>query len=744
MTDNRVQPQHTQRHACVYVRQSTMHQVRDHKASAEVQYDLVARAVSLGWQREAVKVYDGDLGVTASVPSQRESFQQLVADVGLGRIGIVLGFDVTRLARNNADWYRLLDLCGICDTLIADSEGIYDPAVYNDRLLLGLKGTMSEAEHHFIRTRLLAGVEKKAAAGTLRKRLPVGLDYDQDGREVITANEAVRKAIELVFERFIQYGSAHRTYRSLQCNELLLPARRFGEKEIRWVAPRYGAVVDILRNPHYAGAYAYGRHRVQRVVDEAGQIHSRVQGRRRREWKVLIKNHHPGYITWEQFEDIQRRLRGNARPRAGEASSVVREGRALLAGLVRCGRCGRRMVPTYACKSGDSIRYECNRLNRVHGGAPCESFAGTRLQDAVVNAVLEALSPASMQITVAALEQMDAEEDALLKQLEHRFEQARYEADRARRRYEAVEPENRLVARTLESDWNRQMHELAEVEQQLAERRHQLPPPLSPDERGRLLELGLDLRRVWGSPTTTPQERKQLLRTVLDDVVVHVDRAAAKATVRLVWQGSAVTELEVQMRRTGHHDRVADAELIEDVRRMAQSLTDAQIANALVRRRIRTPTGLPYNAARVEGLRRRHQIAEYVPELAANDEPAYTAQQVAEKLGVKICTVLRWLKEGFLSGEQAAPCAPWRIQLGQVVQLKVAERAPKGWLPPKAAAKALGVSRATVLHWVQSGKLAAVMAGRGRRSGLRIDVSSSSCRKQQTLFDQPSAQGGVQ
>lgn len=742
MIDGKVQPQHLRRLACVYVRQSTMHQVRDHTASAEVQYDLVARATGLGWQRESVKVYDGDLGVTASVPAQRESFRQLVADVGLGRIGVVLGFDVTRIARNNADWYRLLDLCGVCDTLIADSEGIYDPALYNDRLLLGLKGTMSEAEHHFIRTRLLAGIEKKAAAGTLRKRLPVGLDYDQDGREVLCADESIRNAVALVFKRFLQYGSAHRVYRSLQSDELLLPARRFGETTIRWARPRYCAVIEMLENPHYAGAYAYGRRKVQRVVDETGQIRSRVETRSRREWKVLIKDHHPGYITWEQYEDIQKRLRGNARASPGEASSVVREGRALLTGLVRCGRCGRRMVPTYSCKSGDAIRYECNRLNRVHGGAPCESFAGTRLQNAVVGAVLEALSPASMQITVGALEQIDVEEDAVLKQLEHRLEQARYEADRARRRYEAVEPENRLVARTLESDWNRRMNELAEIERQLTDRRHQLPPPLSSEERHRLLELGLDLKRVWEAPTTTAQERKQLLRTVLEDVVVQVDRSAAKAAVRLVWQGGAVTELEVKMRRTGEHERVADGELVEDVRKMAQSLTDAQIANALVRRAIRTPTGLPYNAARVEGLRRRYSIREYVPS-AASDEPVYTAQQAAEKLGVKLVTVLRWLKDGFLSGEQAAPSAPWRIRLGQVPKLKVAERAPTGWLPPKAAAKALGVSRATVLHWVQSGKLPAVMAGRGRRSGLRIDVSSSSCSKQQSFFDQPSASGGV-
>lgn len=746
MTEPKIQPQHQKRQASVYIRQSTMHQVRENRASTELQYDLVDRAIALGWRRDSVKIYDGDLGTTASVAAQREDFRQLVADVGLGRIGIILGFDVTRIARNNADWYKLLDLCGVCDTLIADLDGIYDPALYNDRLLLGMKGTMSEAESHFIRTRLHSGIEKKAAKGTLRKRLPVGFEYDDEGHQKLCADESVRTAIALVFKRFQHSGSAHAVYRHFQSEGLLLPARRYEEKTIRWVRPRYGAIIDILTNLHYAGAYAYGRRRVQRIVDQDGQIRNRVEHRRRKDWKVLIEEHHSGYISWEQFEANQQRLTENIIKSPGEASRVVRRGRGLLAGLMRCGLCGRRMTPVYPSKHrGDSVRYSCNRLNRIHGSeGVCQSMGGTLIQNAVVEAFLQALSPASMQVALSTIEHMDAEEDAVLKQLEQRREQAVYEADRARRRYEAVEPENRTVARTLETEWNRRLVEQDEIDRQIVERLDHLPPPLTSAERERVLELGLDLRRVWEAETTTPEERKQLLRAVFEDVVVKVDRSTARASVTLVWQGGATTDLEVQLRRTGQTDRVTDEQIVDDVRKMAQSMTDKQIAGTLVRRGVRTATGLPYNEARVEGLRKRHGISAYQPQETTNDEPTYTAEETAEKLGVTVATVLRWLREGFLVGEQVAPRAPWRIRLGSSTMLKVADRAPKGWLPPKAAAQALGVSRRTVLHWVQTGRLEAVLGGKGRRSGLRINVSSGTFDKQHPLFDQPSARGEVQ
>lgn len=733
--NSKIRPEHLQRLAGVYVRQSSMKQVREHTASGELQYDLVGRAVELGWPRDRVRVYDGDQGHTGSLPDDRAEFGQLAADVGMRRVGIVLGFDVTRMARNNADWHKLLDLCGICDTLIADTDGLYHPALYNDRLVLGLKGTMSEAENHFRRQRMHGAIDKRATEGKLRKRLPVGLDYDDERRVRLSPDESIRHALETVFAKFTQLGSAHRVFRFLQADGLLLPVRRNDERQVRWAKPRYGAVLGILTNPRYAGAYVYGRCRRQRTVDEKGRIRLRTEHLPREQWKVVLQDQHPSYIPWVTFVDNQERLSENSLASSGgEASKVVREGDALLQGLVRCGICGRRMSPIY-CSKGDSVRYACDRGTRNHGGeGVCQSVGGGRIHRAVVEAFLEALSPASMQVTLAAFEHMDQEQDATLVQLTKRREQAQYETDRAKRQYDAVEPENRLVARTLETEWNRQMGQLAEAERQIADRRHQQAPPLTPAERQRALELGLDLRRIWDAPTTTAQEKKQLLRAVFDDVVVRVDRTSARAAVTLLWQGGATTELDVRLRRSGETGRVDEAAVIEDVRKMAGVMTDVQIAGTLARRALRTPTGLPYNAARVLGLRKRHGISEYEPKPADDSEPTYTAEQAAEKLGVSHITVLRWLKEGFLVGEQVVPSAPWRIRLGASVALKVAGRAPKGWLPPKAAAKALGVSRRTILNWVQAGRLQAVMAGKGRRSGLRINVTSAPDRLQQSLL----------
>jgi len=740
----KIRQEHLQRWAGVYIRQSTIHQVREHVGSAAVQYDLVDRAIALGWPRDNVRVYDGDQGQTGSIPDRREVFGGLVADVGMRRVGIVLGFDVTRMARNNADWYKLLDLCGNCDTLIADCDGIYHPSLYNDRLVLGLKGTMSEAESHFRRHRMQSAIEKLAAEGKLRKRLPIGLEYDENGSARLAIDESIRTAIELVFAKFQQFGSAHRVYRYFQSEGLLLPYRLY-DGDVHWERPRYGAILSFLTNPRYAGAYVYGRTRNKRIVDETGKVHVRREHPPREQWKIVLQDQHPRYISWMTFEDNQRRLLENSfKKTGGEGSRVIREGAALLQGLIRCGVCGRRMNPLYP-KHGDSVRYTCDRGTRNHGNEGiCQSIGGSRLQRAVVEEFLEALSPASMQVTLAALENMDAEEDAALAQLLKRREQAQYEADRARRQYEAVEPENRLVARTVETEWNRRLDALAEIDSLIEERRNHKPAPLTDEERQRLLTLGLDLRRVWEASTTTVHERKQLLRAVFDDIFVCVDREARRADVTLVWQGGETTELKVKLPRIGGSGSVDDKVVIEDVRKMAELMTDAQIAGTLCRRSIRTPRGLTYNAARVHGLRKRHGIPEYTPKSSDDDEPVFTAEEVAKKLGVSNFTVLRWLKEGFLVGHQVAPRAPWRIKLGAVAKLKVAPRAPKGWLPPKAAAQELGVSRRTVLHWVQSGELDAVLAGKGRRSGLRINVFSANCNKQQSLFVKPSAQGAVQ
>jgi DNA invertase Pin-like site-specific DNA recombinase len=675
-----IQPEHLQRLAAVYVRQSDPRQVRENTASTEQQYELVQRAIDLGWRRDQVHCYDADLGVSGSLPGHREEFRQLAADVGMRRIGIVVGLDVTRMSRNNSDWHQLLDLCGICDTLIADCDGLYHPARYNDRLVLGLKGTMSEAEMHFRKNRMQGAIETRATKGELRKRLPVGLEYDEDGKVRLALDESVRHAIELVFVKFAQLGSAHAVFRHFQVEGLLLPARRWDERDVQWKKPRYSAFLGILTNPRYAGAYVYGRRRRHRYVDESGRIRVRTEHLPRERWKVVLEDQHPGFITWDTFLANQERLaENNLAESNGEASSVLREGRALLAGLIRCGVCGRRMSPVYPMK-GDSVRYVCDRASRNHGKQTgvCQSIGGTRIQNAVVEAFLEALSPASMQVALAALERMDGEQDASLKQLEDRRERAAYEAERAHRQYNAVEPENRLVARTLEGEWNRRLTALAEIEHEIEERSHQQPSPLTPEERRRVMMLGIDLQRIWEAPTTLPQERKQLLRAVFDDVVVLVDREALLARLTLVWQGGATTALEVRIPRAGEHANIDANELVDEVRKMAASLTDSQIAQTLVRRGLRTTTGLPFNIERVRGLRKRHGIPEYTPPSSADNEPTVTADQAASILGVTHTTVLRWLRDGFLVGEQVSPRAPWMIKESTLNELRTARKPPKG------------------------------------------------------------------
>ena len=732
----RIQPEHLKRLAAVYIRQSDPKQVRENTASTEQQYELVKRALELGWRRDQVRFYDADLGTTATLPGHREEFGQLAADVGMRRIGIVIGLDVTRMSRNNSDWYRLLDLCGICDTVIADCDGLYHPGRYNDRLVLGLKGTMSEAEIHFRKERMQGAIEMRAAKGALRKGLPVGLEYGEDKKVRLALDESVRHAIELIFEKFAQLGTAYQVYRYFQTEGLLLPARRWHERNVRWNKPRYSAVRAILNNPRYAGAYVYGRTRRQQSVDEHGRIQVHTEHLPREQWKVVLQDQHPGYITWETFLSNQKRLaENNLAASNGEASRVLRRGRALLAGLIRCGVCGRRMSPCYPGR-GNTVRYVCSRARLSGGsdGSKCQSIAGTRIHGAVVEAFLEALSPASMQVALATLERIDAEQDAALQQLEDRRQRAVYEAERARRQYDAVEPENRLVARTLENEWNVRLAAVAEIEQQIEQRKHQLPPPpLTSEERSRLMELGLDLRRVWEAPTTLPQERKQLLRAVFEDVVVLVDRDARLARLTLIWQGGATTKLEVPIPRAGVREEADADEVVEEVRKMVATMTDAQIARTLARRGIRTAMGLPFTVKRVRGLRRRHGIAAVRHAPSSSSEPTLTAQQAAEALGVTLTTVLRWLRDGFLVGEQVSPRAPWQIKEASLKELKTARKAPKGWLPLKEAAKAVGLTREAVLHLARTGKVATIMVGTGRKRGLRFDVNSMSCAAQMSL-----------
>lgn len=733
----KITPTHLRRAAYVYVRQSTALQVREHTESLERQYELAERAVALGWSAQQVVVIDADLGRSGAEATAREGFQRLVADVGLGHVGLVLGIEVSRLARNNADWYQLLDLCALTDTLIADGDGVYHPADYNDRLVLGLKGTMSEAELHLIRHRLTAGLRHKAAKGQLRQGLPVGFDYDDADHVVITPDQAVAEAIATVLRRFEELGSGRQVLLSLREDGLLLPRRRPGSGRITWMPATYPAVHDLLTNPAYAGAFVFGRTKVEKRVDENGRLVVRTREVARDEWEVCIPDHHPGFITWDRYVANQERLRANWRPPRGEGGGPAREGPALLQGRLRCGRCGRIMQVGYSGAKGNVPRYLCARGHHLYGsGQSCQSLGGHRLEQRVLAEVFKVLEPAALAATAKALAEAAIHHHQRLAVFELAVERARFEADRARRQFDAVEPENRLVARTLERTWDERLAEQRRAEAGLAAQRARRPNVLSPDELAWLSRAGADVRAVFEAPTTTPRERKQLLRSLITEVVVTVqdDRTASLC---IIWEGGATTNLSMRLNKTGNHFRTTDEETVALVRRLAEHYDDRTIAVILSRQGRRTGTGLPFNQTRVKTLRVSRGIAAYTPAVDVtplpDDAVVVNVRDAAAVLKVSTFTVHRWLRDGFIVGEQLTPGAPWRIRIDEAVRAKVVPDSPEGWLSLDEAAQALGLARQTVLHKVQRGELAAVHVNRGKRRGLRIQVK----RDDVGLFDQP-------
>ena len=551
MTDpSKIKPTHTQRAAFIYVRQSTPSQVEHNRESTARQYALAERACQLGWSHPQVVIIDEDLGLSGSSTAKRSGFTRMTSEVALGQVGIILGLEVSRLARNNADWYRLLELCGLTDTLIGDSDGVYHPALFNDRLLLGLKGTMSEAELHIIRARLEGGIRNKAARGELRRGLPVGFVWGEaDGEVLFHPDAAVTGALRTVFERFAEFGSARRVWLWFRSEALSFPLQDGPQGQIRWVTPTYTAIHHILTNPVYAGAYTYGKTRCERYVDEHGTVKKRMRHLPLEQWAVLIPNHHPGFIDWATFQSNQARLDSNTRPRPHQEGGALREGSALLQGLATCGHCGRRLHTHYRGRNS-TPGYHCAGKDIVNGrGVYCFNVGGLAIDRAVANAFLAAVTPAAVEATLLTVQQLQSHHDAALAQWRLEIERLRYEAERAERCYRAVEPENRLVARGLETEWEKRLRDLAAAEAELRRREQQQPTSINPEQLKRLRALGADLREVWNAATTTDRDRKELLRTLLEEVMLDVKRAEGQAHLTLRWRGGAITTLDVPVPR---------------------------------------------------------------------------------------------------------------------------------------------------------------------------------------------------
>jgi DNA invertase Pin-like site-specific DNA recombinase len=737
MTDlSKIKPTHIQRAACVYIRQSTPGQVEHNRESTARQYALADRAGQLGWPKDQVVIIDEDLGLSGSSTDKRSGFARLTSEVALTRVGIILGLEVSRLARNNADWYRLLELCGITDTLIGDNDGVYHPALFNDRLLLGLKGTMSEAELHIIRARLDGGIRNKAARGELRRGLPVGFVWgERDGEVLFHPDEAVTGAIRSVFERFAEFGSARRVWLWFRSEGLSLPLQfaPSGQPDpIRWVTATYTAIHHILTNPVYAGAYTYGKTKCERYVDEHGTIRKRMRHLPMAQWAVLIPEHHPGFVDWATYQANQTRLDSNTRPHPHQSGGAVREGSALLQGIAACGHCGRRLLTHYRGRNS-TPGYHCAGKDIVDGrGQYCLTIGGLAIEQAVANAFLEAVTPAALEATLLTVQQLQTNHDAALSQWRLEVERARYEAERAERRYRNVEPENRLVARGLETDWENRLRDLGAAETELRRREQQQPNPIGPEQLERIQMLGSDIRQVWTSPTTTDRDRKELLRTLLEEVNFDLKRAEGMAHLTLRWRGGAITLLDVQVPRFRPMGPRTDEDTISLLRRLAVLYPDEVIAGILNRQGRKTATGERFTANQVGSLRRYRNIPRFQPPTESPNGQLVSIRKAAQILGMNTSSIHRWLADGFIAGEQVTPGAPWQIRVSDELRARIVQQAPPEYLPMLETTLKLGVSRQTVLQRVKRGELEAVLVRQGRRKGLRIKVID----QQPALFEQ--------
>ena len=653
---HKISSQHLARLAMVYVRQSTLDQVRHHHESRRRQYLLAERARALGWKE--VEVIDEDLGRSGASSAQRTGFQRLVAEVGLGRVGAVMSIEVSRLARNNRDWYHLLDLCGLMDTIIVDDEGVYDVRQPNDRLLLGLKGTLSEAELSWFRQRAQAGLLSKARRGELVLGLPVGYIKAADGRIDKHPDRRVQEAIGIVFRKFVEFGSARQVLLWLRQNEIRLPAVSIADgRELSWRLPVYQTIIKFLKNPIYAGAYAFGRTETHTRVLE-GQAH-KVRGyrRAREQWTVLLHAHHDGYIDWEEYERNQRLLADNAQMKGLMVRGAVRRGPSLLAGLLRCGRCGRKLHVAYSGSRGQVPRYHCRGGALNHGTNFCISFGGLRVDEAIGREVVSVLTPAAIEAALKSASDVAGKHNELERAVELELEQAEYEAERARRQFDAVEPENRLVAATLESRWDAALRSVNELRTRLDALRGEPRPQHLPD-RAVLLQLAGQFDKVWHHPAADHRIRKRLVRLLIEEIIATVNEAEPSIDLVIHWKGGKHTALKIAKNRSGQHGRSTNREVVEVVRELARRLPDGQIARILNRLGYQTGAGNGFTANRVVSLRNYHGVAVYNSDAAP---PGVTIEKAAALLGISTATVRRMIVTGIIEARQPVPYAPWAI-----------------------------------------------------------------------------------
>ncbi|MCP4686387.1 MAG: recombinase family protein [bacterium] len=671
--------EHRAKLACVYIRQSSLGQVTRHRESTDLQYQLVEYAVQLGWPRERVRVVDEDLGKSGTSVTERAGFQNLMAEVGLGKVGLVLSFDASRLARNNRDWYQLLELCSVFGTLIADSERVYDPGIYTDRLLLGLSGLMSEAELHQIKKRLHAGAWNKAARGELRQPLPVGLMRLPTNEVVLHPNEEVQARIRLVFDKFQELGIARAVMRYFHEKNLLLPSRPLRgpvPHEVVWQPVRNSMVLAILKNPAYAGTYVYGRQTKDPTRRKAGHPHSGIVRRPLDEWPIVIHNTYPAYITWETFLANQAQLAANQNCYREDRPGAPKKGQALLQGILRCGRCGVRMRLRYSGARGEFPVYECTYAQSEYGARRCQEVRGLGLDAEVERLVLEALTPDKLTLALAALGALEQEYAALRRQRELHLERIRYEATRAQRQYDAVEPENRLVARALERRWEEKLRALEKAEQEYQTWTKQERLELTAKDRQDIINLGADLPQVWNAPSTTAADRKQILRFLIQEVIVDQKRAQGKVWFQINWQTGAISEHWYIRRVRSYAEHARFEQIQQRIRELhEEQKLDDEIAAILNTEGFRTTKRGRFDNNTIWLLRQRMGLPAVKPNGSHPtrwEDGTYSVQGAAQVIGVFPGTIYKWLRTNRLEGYQLRKGTPWKIYLSpeQINELK--------------------------------------------------------------------------
>jgi DNA invertase Pin-like site-specific DNA recombinase len=648
------------RRAIVYIRQSSPGQVIHHQESQRRQYALVDRARELGFR--AVEAIDDDLGRSGSGLVERPGFQRLVAEVCTGEVGAIFCIEASRLARNGRDWHHLIELCGMVGAVVMDPDGVYDPALINDRLLLGLKGTMSEFELNLLRQRSVEAIRQKALRGELQYCLPVGYLWTPHGKIEMDPDQRVQQAIRSVFSKMTELGSVRQVLLWFRRERSELPMRIFDEPRGRtvWNLPIYNTALKLLTNPIYAGAYAFGKTNARTSVVNGRARKTAGHKKPRTEWTALLQNHHPGYISWEQYERNQAIIGANAHMKSRMEPKAGRGGKALLAGMLRCRRCGRMMHVSYGGIGSAVLRYHCRGAHLNHGEDWCISFGGLRTDQAVAEAVLRAISGNAVEAALEAAEKMRTQRQNERRCLELELEQARYDAKLSARRYEAVDPDNRLVAAELETRWNGALQKVTALENRLLQFDTASKVPAIPDKEI-LLSLAQDLPGVWNSPACDMRLKQRIVRILIQEIVADVGADKQEIVLLVHWSGGQHSELRIRKNQTGKHRRCTGMEAVQVIRSMAGHFTDEQIATTLNRLGLKTGAGNTWSEQRVYSMRHYHELPAYDPN--SRDTGVFTMEQAAQHLGVSPTSVRRMIEQRLIPATQVVESAPWQIPL---------------------------------------------------------------------------------